>query len=494
MNKSYWFSLFLLLLTLKPAVAQDSLARQYNLPEIVDIALGRSPDALLAETRKENRYWEWRDFRADYMPNVFLSGTLPDFNRANEPITQEDGTIEFRPVRQNLARVNLFARQVIGYTGTEIFLNSNAQRFDDYERDVTRYTGEPARIGINQQIFQYNPFKWNNLIEPLRYEESRKVYSEDLEQIAIDATDLYFDVLLAQVTLELAQTNLANNDTIFQIAQGRFNLGKIGENLLLQSELNVMEARQQFAQAELDLETSSLSLKTFIGLNDKQDVVLTLPNDIPVFTVDSEVAIQEALNNRSDAVAYVRRLKEAESRVALAKGESGLSVDISASYGLTQRSDEFIDLYNDPENQQRLQVEFSIPILDWGRTKSQVKQAQASYKLAQYTVEQEKINFEQEVYTQVRTFDMLRNQVEIAETADDIANRSYEIAKQRYLIGKVDITDLNQALEKKDNARQQYIQSLSDFWAAYYTLRQLTLYDFARNEPLYVEEGESGMQ
>ncbi|MEO0333176.1 MAG: TolC family protein, partial [Bacteroidota bacterium] len=370
MNKMYWLSFFLLLLTIKSAVAQDSLARQYDLFEIVDIALGRSPDALLAETRRENRYWGWRDFRADYMPNVFLSGTLPNFSRANDAVQQDDGTIEFRPVRQNLAEVNLFARQVIGYSGTVIFLNSNAQRFDDYERDVTRYTGEPARIGINQQLFQYNRFRWNNLIEPLRYEESRKEYSEDLEQIAIDATERYFALLLAQVTLELAQTNLANSDTIFQIAQGRFNLGKIGENLLLQSELNVMEARQQFAQAELDLETSSLSLKTFIGFNDEQDIVLTLPNDIPVFMVNPEIAIQEALNNRSDAVEYVRRLREAESEVAMAKGESGLSVDISASYGLTQRSDEFIDLYNEPENQQRLQVNFSIPILDWGRTKS----------------------------------------------------------------------------------------------------------------------------
>ncbi|MEM6844813.1 MAG: TolC family protein, partial [Bacteroidota bacterium] len=65
---------------------------------------------------------------------------------------------------------------------------------------------------------------------------------------------------------------------------------------------------------------------------------------------------------------------------------------------------------------------------------------------------------------------------------------SYEIAKQRFLIGKITIVELNDALEKKDNARQQYIQSLNDFWEAYYTLRLLTLYDFSRNEPLYVEQ------
>ena len=480
MNKTCWIALLLLLPSIKPAVAQDSLAQQYNLFEIVDLALSKSPAALQAETRRENRYWQWRAFRADYMPNVSLSGTLPNFSRANQAITQEDGTVEFRPVSQSLSQVTLSAEQSIGVTNTTFFLSSTVERFDDFERNTVSFGGDPVSIGVNQPLFQYNPLRWNRLIEPLLYEESKKGFSEDVEEIAIEATRLYFILLDAQVSLNIATKNLANADTIYQIAQGRYNLGTIPENELLQLELNVMESRQDVAQAELDLETSTLQIKSFIGLNEDTNISLALPNSIPSFSVNAETAITEAFKNQSDAVAFERRLREAESEVALAKGENGLNVNIFATYGLTNRSEEFTELYNEPENQSRVRVGFGIPILDWGRTKSEVKRAEANYKLVEYTIEQEKVNFEQRVFTQVRTFDMLRDQIEIAEVADDIANRSYEIAKQRFLIGKITIVELNDALEKKDNSRRQYIQSLNDFWEAYYTLRLLTLYDFER--------------
>ncbi|MEM6841743.1 MAG: TolC family protein, partial [Bacteroidota bacterium] len=427
MNKTYWIA-FLLLLTLKPAVAQDSLARQYDLFEIVDLALGQSPAALQAETRRENRYWRWRAFRADYMPQLRLEGTLPDFTRANQAVQQDDGTFEFRPVTQSLSEIELNASQRIGYSGTSVFLNSTVERFDDFERDALRFSGDPVSIGIRQPLFQYNELRWNQLIEPLLYEESKKGYSEDVEEIAIVAADTYFNVLAAQVNLAIATKNIANADTIYQIAQGRYNLGTIPENELLQLELNLMQARQDLAQAQLDLETSTLQLKSFIGLNEQVNIRLTLPDNIPDFPVDEDRAIAEAFRNRSDAVAFERQLRQAESEVALAKGENGLNVDVFATYGLTNRANQFADLYEEPENQSRIRIGFNIPILDWGRTKSEVKRARANYKLVEYTIEQDRVNFEQRVYTQVRTFDMLRDQIEITETADNIANRSYEIA------------------------------------------------------------------
>ena len=490
MSKAFWTTLLSLLLLIEPLLAQDLPARQYSLFEIVGLALGRSPAALQAETRRENRYWQWRAFRSDYRPIVSLNGQLPNFTRANASVVQEDGTIEFRPVSQSLSNLNLSVTQSIGQLGTQFFVNSTLERFDDFEGETTRFGGNPVSVGVSQSLFRYNELRWNQSIQPLLYEESKKGYSEEVEEIAIEATDIYFDVLNAQVSLGVSSKNRANADTIYQIAQGRYNLGTIPENELLQLELNVMEARQDVARAELDLETSTLRLKSFIGLNEDISLTLALPNEIPDFPVDADMAIQQAFENRSDAVAFERRLREAESEVARAKGDNGISIDVFASYGLTNRANTFADVYAEPENQSRVNVGFEIPLVDWGRSKSRVKRAEANYELERYTVEQDRVNFEQRVFTQVRTFDMLRNQIAIARTADDIANRSYEIAKQRFLIGKITIVELNNALEKKDDARRQYIQSLSDFWEAYYVLRQLTLYDFAEGRGLLQKEEE----
>jgi outer membrane protein len=68
--------------------------------------------------------------------------------------------------------------------------------------------------------------------------------------------------------------------------------------------------------------------------------------------------------------------------------------------------------------------------------------------------------------------------------SDEIAQKRYDISQQRYLIGKISITDLVIALQEKDQAKQAYVDALGEFWRAYFEIRQLTLYDFERKEPL----------
>ena len=78
-----------------------------------------------------------------------------------------------------------------------------------------------------------------------------------------------------------------------------------------------------------------------------------------------------------------------------------------------------------------------------------------------------------------------------SQKADEIADKRYEIAKNRYLIGKISITDLNLALRDKDDAKEAYINSLRSFWSSYYSIRFLTLYDFENNVTLYEPETDS---
>jgi outer membrane protein TolC len=126
--------------------------------------------------------------------------------------------------------------------------------------------------------------------------------------------------------------------------------------------------------------------------------------------------------------------------------------------------------------------------MDWGRNRSRMQTAIANKKLNDYVIAQDEVNFEQEIITQVRQFEMLRLQIEITKKSDQVAAERYNVAQNRYLIGKIDITNLNIALTEKDAAKQSYIQALKAFWTAYYDLRRLTLYDFANRNLLYMPE------
>jgi outer membrane protein TolC len=52
------------------------------------------------------------------------------------------------------------------------------------------------------------------------------------------------------------------------------------------------------------------------------------------------------------------------------------------------------------------------------------------------------------------------------------------VARNRYLIGRIDITNLLIAQNERDSARRSYIQALRNYWLGVYNLRRLTLYDF----------------
>ena len=133
-----------------------------------------------------------------------------------------------------------------------------------------------------------------------------------MEFISRQATQRFFSYLDAQINLQIAQFNLANNDTIYKIETGRYNIGTTSKDRLLQVELQLLRSQQDVAQARLDLETSRLNLRTYIGINEDIDIELILPTDIPEFDVEYMEALNYAKENRSDYLAFERRRIDAE--------------------------------------------------------------------------------------------------------------------------------------------------------------------------------------
>lgn len=490
--KKYFVPCALLLLLINSVVygQTETQKKRYSLEEIITISKKQSPISLQATNRKENFYWRYRTFLSDYKPQLSLSGNLPNYNKSIERITLDDGSDVFIDRGLVNTDVSLSLRQKVGLTGGEVFLNSELARIDLLgNNNGTSFLSTPISIGFSQPLFGFNELKWNKKIEPLRYSESQKAYSEELEDIAVRTTDLFFNLLVAQITLKISEVNKANNDTIYRIGQGRYNVGKIAENELLQLQLSAMSSEQSVTQAKMDIETSELRLKIFLGNNETlKNIELIEPLKVPDVEIDEATALAEAKKNRARYVQFKRQKLEAERDVAQARGNSGLNVNITGSYGFTRNAPDFTNVYENPQNQQRLRIGFQIPILDWGRQKALIQTAVANNKLVQSTVTQEELNFEQEIILKVKQFNIFRSRLILARRADEIAQRRYEVAQKRYLIAKINITDLNIALQDKDRAKRDYLEALRSFWKNYYEIRKLTLYDFEKNEVIYYGE------
>ncbi|HET9054158.1 MAG TPA: TolC family protein, partial [Cyclobacteriaceae bacterium] len=232
------------------------------------------------------------------------------------------------------------------------------------------------------------------------------------------------------------------------------------------------------------LQNNKLALRSYIGLRESDEFTLILPEEIPPLTLEADHALQLARDNRADYIAFERRKIEADRGVAQARGQR-FQINLMASYGLNNSGDQMSELYADPLSQRRVNIGFNFPVLDWGRNRGRMQSALANQKLENYVIEQDEVIFEQEVITHVAQFEILLSHIEITKKSDEIANERYVVSQNRYLIGKIDITNLNIALQEKDEAKRAYVDALRAFWAAYYELRRLTLYDFSSNRLLY---------
>lgn len=457
-----------------------------TITDIIDRSQSQSPDFKIAETRRENRYWQYRNFRSNYNPQVRLisnnAGAL--YNNSFSPILQPDGSIKYLQVNQLNPGINFALQQPVQWTGGTVSVNSIYNYFNNYVDNTSQWNGSTFNIRLSQPIFSYNQYKWDKRIQPIRYEESKRDYAESMEAIARDAVDNFFNVLQAQVDQQIALYNLANNDTIYKIEQGRYNIGTTSLDKLLQVELQLLRSRQEVAQAQLNLQTSSLELRTYIGLRTGESFDLKLPDEIPIIIVNEDDALKYARETRSAYIAFERRKAEAESIVAQAKSQR-YNVNLTGGFGLNSVGANLGDLYQNPARQQFVNFTFNIPLLDWGRRRSMMQSAYANKRLTDYLITQDEVTFEQTILTQVRQFEMLKLQIEITKKADEVAFERYNVAQNRYLIGKIDITNLNIALKEKDDAKRSYIVALKSFWTAYFELRRLTLYDFARQKYLY---------
>jgi len=458
-----------------------------TIEDVIARARAQSPSSKRTETAKETRYWEYRTFKARYNPQLAISGNAPSYSLSYVQVVQQDGSRLFQPINQTNSLVNVGLQQPLRWTGGTISANTNFNYFTDIARDSKLWSGNVFNIRLDQPIYAYNSFKWDRLTLPLKYEESKREFVEQLEFISQNASDLFFRVIAAQIDEQIARFNLANNDTIFKIEQGRYNIGTTSQDKLLQVELQLLKSKQDVAAARINKQNASLLLRIYLGLKNDEEFELVLPETVPLLEPNLDEALRYAKLNRAAYVSFERRRLEAESEVARAKG-SRLATTLVASYGLNNAGLVVGDLYNNPQQQQQFNVGFNIPVLNWGRNKATMQTAYANKKLNDYTIAQDEVNAEQEIITQVRQFELLRLQIEITKKSDQVARERYNVAQNRYLIGKIDITNLNIALTEKDNAKRSYLEALRTYWSSYFNLRRLTLFDFATGTLLYTPD------
>ena len=411
-------------------------AMELTLQQTIRHAQEQSPDAQSARHSFRSSYWNYRYYRANYLPNLTLTSN-PYLDRAINKVTLGDGSVKF--VEQNLlaSDLTLSLTQNVPWTGGTFFVETSAQRIDLFSDNSHSYQTSPVNIGYRQSLFGHNSLKWDRRIEPVRYREARKRYVE---------------------TLELVE--------------------------MLQLEINKLTEETNRMNARIEVDNAMQELRSYLGIQQDVELKVRIEDFVPDLQIDLNEALMLAAQNSPDIENMQRRRLESESAVSQARANAGLKADIYLRFGLTQTADRWKNAWRNPMDQQYVSLSVSLPILDWGRGKGQVRVAKSNRDLVQTQVEQDKTDFDLNIRKLVKQFNLQAQRVHIAARTDTTAQRRADVARRLYLLGQSTILDLNASITEKDSARRNYVTALYDYWSLYYTLRSLTLYDFGQGRPL----------
>jgi outer membrane protein TolC len=205
-----------------------------------------------------------RAFDARLLPQFSLSGNLPVYQRSIIGVIQEDGSTS-RPDKETRSDLNMLMTQRIPFTGGTLTMSSRLNKREGNNLPET-WSSSPFSLSISQPLLRSNTIGWENEVNGLSADVAERQYLEAREDIAIQASAAYFDYFAAQVSLRNATLNAATNDTLYRLNQGRFEVGKISENDLLQSELEQLRARTALDGARLEHDRALAALRLTLNV------------------------------------------------------------------------------------------------------------------------------------------------------------------------------------------------------------------------------------
>jgi len=352
------------------------------------------------------------------------------------------------------------------------------------ESVFSQFSSTPVRLGYSQSLFGFNSFKWSKKIEPLKYEKAQKQFLYSREGIAGTAAGFFFNLASAQAEYDMATENLSSADSLYMAGKERSRISSISQADLLTLELDLINAENTLENASIQLRRSMNDFIVFFGLDKNSKVKLILPekpNDFKISTEEATVYMKEF---NPDILSNRQQILESKQAVEQSRKMGGFDANVSASVGFNQAGNSFKEAYTNPSRQDVANITLTIPIVDWGIRKGQVAMAKNNLKITQLTIEQKERNLESELEETVLQFNKQQFLLKKAEEALSMAITAYDINKQRFIVGKVDVNTLSFSLNRRMDAQRNYLSILGNYWKDYYTIRKLTLFDFERQEKL----------
>ena len=162
---------------------------------------------------------------------------------------------------------------------------------------------------------------------------TRSTVTDNERTLAFQVSQLFYNVQLAESTLELANQDLKSFQDTVNISESQYKAGGLSENDYLQVKLQLAQFQTNVENAALSRAQALSDLRQQMGYESvPADYDLTGPFEYQPLTVKIEDLQMKALANRPDLRAAQQGITAAQSQYGLAKANGKQDVTVSANY------------------------------------------------------------------------------------------------------------------------------------------------------------------
>ncbi|MDR0575943.1 MAG: TolC family protein [Tannerella sp.] len=339
-------------------------------------------------------------------------------------------------------------------------------------------------LRLNQPIFTYNRRKME--LKRIEYDYENAGISYALQRLNTERsiTNQFYAVYMAQSNLEISHEEYENAKQSYEIIKNKVEADLSAKEELYQAEVNFATAQSSVEERIVTLENAKDELKQTLGMSLSQSINVKADIKVDPVSINLDQAVQSGLHSRMELRQREIDIELSDLQMIQTKGLSEFKGDVSLSVGIIGDHEKFANIYDNPTQNPRVTVSFTVPIFDWGEKKARVRAQKTARTIAKLQHENEKIDIELNIRQVWRRLENLRTQISIAEKNVRNAQLTYDLNLTRYREGDLTGMEISQFQTQLSNKKITYSQTLINYKIELLNLKILSLYDFEKGAPI----------
>jgi outer membrane protein len=464
-----------------------------DLESSIELAKERSKTMLRLKESLKQASFDLKASTSSFKTHVNLDLIIPQYTETVNQF-QDSAGISFYPVRQNQLSSTLTINQPLPTDGF-LYIRSGMESFADYYAH-DRNAQISSSIGLQQPIaafFGYNQLHLGLKQAKLAYDLSSKQLKRAELDLVYDISQAFFSLLSFHEQMNIANMSLNKQQEAYNIAQNKFKAGLIREVEALQMEVDLSAAVNNYDIASVDYYSQVALFKEKLGINLTDSVIIKSDLSYNQVFVDPEKAVALALENRLELKENEIQIELSQMEIRKRKAAGRISGNILLNYNFigVNKSDLTIPLESSMDySWQNLMsrkgsfgvgLTVSIPIIDWGENRAKVNSALATLKENQIQQDADKVSIERDIRTTVNRLQSNLRRLQLLEKNVVVAEKSFEISRQRYANGDIDSQAMALERERLNSAYLTRLESFINYKLLLSDIMRKTFFDFEKN-------------